>query len=342
MTGVMQVGFYSRNRKQIAMGIASCAEKKRPIRFLSYFSHMDSPTKVQAWLYAFRLRTLPLAFSSIITGSFISYHHSFSWVILGLAILTTLLLQVLSNLANDYGDSEKGTDNDDRIGPKRAVQSGILSFAEIRRAVIFFSILCLISGTLLIHISLGGQDIRSLVFLVLGLGAIAAAIKYTMGAGAYGYYGLGDVFVMLFFGFVGVGGSYYLQSHEFHWSILLPGLAIGSFSTGVLNLNNMRDRISDQKAGKNTIVVRMGGQNAKVYHTLLLTAGWAAIIAFTIIHFQSSLSFLFVLTAPLFWRNIIAVWKVSDPKDFDPFLKQLAISTFIFSILFALGRVFGH
>jgi len=303
---------------------------------------MDSPTKFQAWLYAFRLRTLPLAFSSIITGSFISYHKTFSWGILGLAVLTTLLLQILSNLANDYGDSEKGTDNDDRIGPKRAVQSGILSFSEITRAIIFFSILCLISGSLLIHFSLGGQDMRSLIFLALGLAAIAAAIKYTVGAGAYGYYGMGDIFVMLFFGFVGVAGSYYLQSHEFHWGILLPGFAIGCFSTGVLNLNNMRDRISDQKAGKNTIVVKMGAHNAKVYHTTLLLSGWIAIIAFVIIHFHSSVSFLFILTAPLFWRNIIAIWKIADPKDFDPFLKQLAISTFIFSILFAVGQVFGY
>jgi 1,4-dihydroxy-2-naphthoate octaprenyltransferase len=262
--------------------------------------------------------------------------------VLGLAILTTLLLQILSNLANDYGDSEKGTDNDDRIGPKRAVQSGILSFSEIKKAMIFFSLLCLVSGSLLIHFSLGGQDIRSLIFFLLGLGAIAAAIKYTVGKGAYGYYGMGDIFVMLFFGFVGVCGSYYLQSHEFRYSISLMGLTIGCFSCGVLNLNNMRDRISDQKAGKNTIVVKMGAHNAKIYHTVLLVGGWLSAMAFTILRFHSSVSFLFILTAPLFWRNIMAVWKVADPKDFDPFLKQLAISTFIFSILFAVGQVFGY
>ncbi len=307
----------------------------------SIFGHMDSPTKIQAWLYAFRLRTLPLAFSSIITGSFISYHHRFSWSILGLAVITTLLLQVLSNLANDYGDSEKGTDNEDRIGPKRAVQSGILSFSEIKRAIILCSVLCLVSGTMLIHYSLGGQDIRSMIFLLMGLAAIAAAIKYTVGKGAYGYFGMGDIFVLLFFGLIGVGGSYYLQSQEFHWSILLPGIAIGCFASGVLNLNNMRDRISDRKAGKNTIVVKMGAHNAKIYHIALLLTGWVAIIIFSIRNFHSSLCFLYLLTAPLFWKNIFAVWKVSDPKDFDPFLKQLAISTFIFSVAFALGQVIG-
>ena len=299
---------------------------------------MDSPTKVQAWLYAFRLRTLPLAFSSIITGSFVAIHGSFSWLVFVLALITTLLLQVLSNLANDYGDSEKGTDNEDRIGPKRAVQAGLLSFGEIKRAIIICASLSLVSGCALIFTALYGQAITALIFLLLGLSAIAAAIKYTVGKSAYGYYGMGDVFVLLFFGLVGVGGSYYLQAHLFSWQVLLPGFAIGCFASGVLNLNNMRDRISDQKAGKNTIVVKMGGHNAKIYHTALIVTGWAAVIAFSIITFRSSISFLYILTAPLFWRNVIAVWNVDEPRDFDPFLKQLALSTFAFSILFAIGQ----
>jgi 1,4-dihydroxy-2-naphthoate octaprenyltransferase len=302
---------------------------------------MNSLSKRQAWLYAFRLRTLPLAFSSIITGSFIAWHQHFSWAVLALAILTTLLLQVLSNLANDYGDSEKGTDNDDRIGPRRAVQAGLLSFAEIRSGIILCSILCVVSGLSLIFVSLRDQAAVALVFLCLGLAAIAAAIKYTVGTGAYGYYGMGDIFVLLFFGLVGVCGSYYLQAHEFHRSVLLAGIAVGCFSTGVLNLNNMRDRTGDQKAGKNTVVVMMGAHNAKIYHTLLLTIGWIAIISFAVMRPHTSLSFLFVLTAPLFWRNIFAVWKVREPKDFDPFLRQLAISTFLFSVFFAAGQALG-
>jgi 1,4-dihydroxy-2-naphthoate octaprenyltransferase len=299
---------------------------------------MDSPSKIQAWLYAFRLRTLPLAFSSIITGSFVAIHAGFSWAVFVLALVTTLLLQVLSNLANDYGDSEKGTDNEDRIGPKRAVQAGLLSFAEIKRAIIICASLSLVCGCALIFTALQGQAITALIFLLLGLSAIAAAIKYTVGKSAYGYYGMGDVFVLLFFGLVGVGGSYFLQSHSFDWGVLLPGIAIGCFATGVLNLNNMRDRISDQKAGKNTIVVKMGGHNARIYHSLLLLIGWVAAIAFTIHGFRSSISFVYILTAPLFWRNVIAVWNVDEPKDFDPYLKQLALSTFAFSILFAIGQ----
>ena len=298
-------------------------------------------SKTQAWLYAFRLRTLPLAFSSIITGSFIAWHDGFSWLILGLAVITTLLLQVLSNLANDYGDSEKGTDNEDRIGPKRAVQAGLLSFEEIRRAIILCSGLCLLSGVSLIYVSLHEQALLALIFLALGLGAIAAAIKYTVGKGAYGYYGMGDFFVLLFFGFVGVGGSYFLQSHEYRWQVLLAGMAIGCFASGVLNLNNMRDRISDEKAGKNTIVVKMGAHNARIYHTSLLVTAWIAIIAFTFSGTYSSMSFSYLLTAPLFWRNAMAVWRIKDPRDFDPLLKQLAISTFLFSIFFAVGQVLG-
>jgi 1,4-dihydroxy-2-naphthoate octaprenyltransferase len=302
---------------------------------------MDPSSKTQAWLYAFRLRTLPLAFSSILTGSFIAYHSTFSWLVFGLALLTTLLLQVLSNLANDYGDSEKGTDNEERIGPKRAVQAGLLSFAEIKRAIIICTFLSLIAGCSLIYVSLHEQALIAALFLGLGLAAIAAAIKYTVGKGAYGYHGMGDIFVLLFFGLVGVGGSYYLQAHAVKLSVLLPGFTIGCFATGVLNLNNMRDRVGDARAGKNTIVVKMGAKNAKIYHTSLLLLGWLAAIAYTVMHFQSSIQFIFLLTAPLFWKNIATVWDIQDPKDFDPLLKQLALSTFMFSIFFSIGQIFA-
>lgn len=297
--------------------------------------------KLQAYLYAFRLRTLPLAFSSIITGSFIAYNVEFSNKRFGLALLTTLLLQVLSNLANDYGDSQKGADNADRIGPARAVQSGMLSITEIKRAIVICTVLCLIVGCTLIYYSWRGQALVALAFLLLGIGAIAAAIKYTVGKGAYGYYGMGDFFVLLFFGLVGVGGSYYLQTHQFNIAVLAMGVAIGCFATGVLNLNNMRDRLGDQKAGKHTIVVKMGASLAVRYHTALLLGGWLIALFYTYTHFSTSVDYLFVLTAPLFWRNIAAVWRITDPKDYDPLLKQLAIATFLFSIFFAIGQVVG-
>lgn len=302
-------------------------------------------TKLQSWLYAFRLRTLPLAFSSIITGSALAFaenREQFNPIVFVLLLVTTLLLQILSNLANDYGDSEKGTDNEERIGPKRAVQQGLLSFAEIKRGIVITVLLSLISGILLIYFATQGLDLGyGLFFFLLGLGAIAAAIKYTVGQGAYGYMGLGDVFVLLFFGIVGVCGSYYLLSHGSNLSVLLPAYAIGAFASGVLNLNNMRDRESDAKAGKNSLVVKIGEKKARQYHRLLIWSGFIASLVFVALNFTSSMQLAFILTVPLFRRHLVAVSRVENPVDFDPLLKQLAISTFIFSIFFAIGVIVG-
>jgi 1,4-dihydroxy-2-naphthoate octaprenyltransferase len=302
-------------------------------------------TKTQAWLYAFRLRTLPLALSSIITGSSIAFadnREHFNFIVFGLCILTTLFLQILSNLANDYGDSEKGTDNDERIGPKRAVQAGLLTPAEIMRGIIVTVILCLISGIALIAEATKGQiPYYGLFFFLLGLAAIAAAIKYTVGKNAYGYRGLGDFFVLLFFGFVGVCGSYFLLAHQLHFSVLLPAFTIGAFATGVLNLNNMRDRESDSKAGKITVVVKMGAQRAKTYQTFLIVSGMIASLLFVFINLASTMQFCFILTLPLFRKHLLQVRAIENPREFDPLLKQLALSTFIFSILFAIGMVVG-
>lgn len=302
-------------------------------------------TKVKSWLYAFRLRTLPLAFSSIITGSsiaFVDNRRGFSWLVFALCLVTTLLLQILSNLANDYGDSEKGTDNDERIGPKRAVQQGLLSFAEIKRGIVITVLLCLVAGSLLVYEATKGLNLGyGIFFFLLGLGAIAAAIKYTVGKGAYGYMGLGDVFVLLFFGLVGVCGSYYLMAHQLNYSVLLPALSIGFFASGVLNLNNMRDRESDARAGKNSLVVKIGLKNARIYHTALIVLGFLASIAYVIINFTSTFQFLFIILLILFRKHLANVWKVADPKDFDPLLKELAISTFVFAILFAVGIIVG-
>lgn len=300
-------------------------------------------SKAQAWLYAFRLRTLPLALSSIVTGSGIAFAENrsgFNWSVFFLCVLTTLFLQILSNLANDYGDSEKGTDNEDRIGPKRAVQAGMLSFSEIKTGIGVTVVLCLITGIALIYQSFGTIAVGySSFFFLLGLGAIAAAIKYTVGKNAYGYSGFGDVFVLLFFGLVGVCGSYYLLAHKLNLAVLLPALTIGFFSSGVLNLNNMRDRISDAKAGKNTLVVKIGADNAKTYHKSLIILGFVLSIAYAILTFYSTMQFLFVLTVPLFRRHLVQVKRIENPEEFDPLLKQLAISTFIFALLFAIGQI---
>jgi len=266
----------------------------------------------------------------------------FSWLVFGLTILTTLLLQILSNLANDYGDSEKGTDNHERIGPKRAVQSGLLSFNEIKLGIYICMGLALLSGVTLIYKGTQGLNINnSIFFFVLGLCAMAAAIKYTVGKNAYGYQGLGDLFVLLFFGIAGVCGSHYLLAHKIHYSVLLPAFTIGAFATGVLNLNNMRDHISDEQAGKITMVVKMGLNNAKRYHQILILLGFTAGIVFVILNFTSTMQFLFLITVPLFRRHLVAVRRTEEPVAFDPLLSQLAVSTFIFAILFALGMIIG-
>lgn len=296
-------------------------------------------SKISAWLNAFRLRTLPLAFSSIIVGTFAAGISAINWRTFFLALVTTLLLQVLSNLANDYGDSEKGTDNEDRIGPTRTIQGGLLSFHEMKTGIILTSILAFGFGLWLVLHALGEQ-LQILFFIVLGVLAIAAAIKYTIGKNAYGYYGLGDLFVFLFFGIVGVSGSYYLQTQTMNWNILLLCITIGCFATAVLNLNNMRDRINDARSGKNTLVVKIGAKWAKRYHSTLIITGIVSTFTYILNTATSWAPCLPALSFPVFVLQNYFIQKVEDPKDFDPFLKIMAVTTFFFAVLFAVGELY--
>ena len=294
--------------------------------------------KVAAWLSAFRLRTLPLAFSSIIVGSFINYRTQFNWLVFGLALFTALLLQVLSNLANDYGDSKKGTDNDSRIGPQRAIQSGKLSFKEMKIAIIINVILCLIAGISLVIIGIG-TDFKSILLISVGLLAIVAAIKYTVGKFAFGYNGLGDLFVMIFFGFVGVLGAAFLQIKSLNLFDFIIAFSIGCFATGVLNLNNMRDYLSDKASNKNTLVVKIGPKWAVRYHIVMIIVGMVAAFYFI---FETALylhEYLPVLVFPFMFIQLKQIETISNPKDYDPFLKKLALSAFAFSIFFAISKI---
>ena len=253
-----------------------------------------------------------------------------------LTLLTTLFLQILSNLANDYGDSKKGADNENRIGPERAVQSGAISLGAMKNAILIFSLLALISGLALLYFSFDGQLNWLFVgFLLLGIGAIAAAIKYTVGKGAYGYSGLGDLFVFIFFGIVGVVGSFYLQTKTISWAIFLPAVTMGCFSVAVLNLNNMRDQVNDKAVGKNTLVVKLGFRNAKLYHGFLFMIAYAAFpIPYLILDF-SLLNLLLLLPVALIHAlHLWKVYKVCKPVEFDPELKKIALSAFLFSLLF--------
>jgi len=291
------------------------------------------------WLQAFRLRTLPLSLSCIIMGGFLaSAAGAFRWDIFGLCVITTIFLQILSNLANDYGDSIHGADSADRKGPSRAVQSGIISATQMRTAVIVFVVLCLVSGISLLFVSFGLEWRGIVFFLGLGVLSIVAAIAYTVGRKPYGYMGLGDISVLIFFGLVGVMGSSYLFTKTLQAYQVLPALSCGLFAIGVLNINNIRDIESDRKAGKFSIPVRIGRERAIVYHWCLIGTGWLTAIVYTLLTYHSPWQFLFVLSAPLFLKNGLAVSK-KPSHELDPFLKQMALSTLAFVFLFGAGIV---
>jgi len=301
------------------------------------------------WIQAARLRTLPLSVSGIIVGSMYALRPTenietptdvFSWRIFGLAMLTTLGLQILSNFANDYGDGVKGTDNEDRVGPQRALQSGVISPAAMKRAIIITAALTLISAILLIYFAFTNTNIGySLFYLVLGILAIASAIRYTVGNTAYGYRGYGDAFVFVFFGLVSTLGVNFLYSKQLDFNLFLPAAAIGLLSVGVLNLNNMRDEASDRKSNKNTIVVKIGGESAKKYHYFLIVAAMILVLVFAVLSNYRLDQYLFVLAFIPLVIHLNTVYKNQDPRALDPELKKVALSTFVLSILLALCMV---
>jgi 1,4-dihydroxy-2-naphthoate octaprenyltransferase len=275
------------------------------------------------------------------TNKILTPTEVFSWRIFGFAILTTLGLQILSNFANDYGDGVKGTDNEDRVGPKRALQSGVISPQAMKRAIIVTSVLTLISAMLLIYFAFRYTNIGySLFYLVLGILAIASAIRYTVGNTAYGYRGYGDVFVFVFFGLVSTLGVNFLFSKQLDFDLFLPATAIGLLSVGVLNLNNMRDEASDRKSNKNTIVVKIGGAKAKKYHYFLIVTAMVLVLVFAVFNDFHFDQYLFLLAYIPLTKHLITVNKNQVPRDLDPELKKLALSTFALSVLLALCMIF--
>ena len=303
------------------------------------------------WIEAARLRTLPLSVSGILVGSFYALSQPtesvltptqvFSWNIFGLLILTTIGLQVLSNFANDYGDGVKGTDNEDRIGPKRALQSGVIAPDAMKRAIIITALITFLSALLLIYTAFHFKYFYySIFFLVLGIVAIASAIRYTVGKEAYGYKGYGDVFVFVFFGLVSTYGSYFMFAKVFDWYLLLPAGAIGFLSVGVLNLNNMRDEISDRKAGKNTIVVKIGGANAKQYHYFLVITAMVLLFIFGLLKDFDIDQYLYLIVFLPLTSHLLRVKRNTSPVELDPELKRLAISTFMVALLLSLCLIY--
>lgn len=296
---------------------------------------------MEDWIQAFRLRTLPLALACIGMGGIIAYvENGFQSTIFLLTLLTAFLLQILSNLANDYGDSMNGADSVDRVGPSRAVQTGKISAEAMKRAMILFAVLSFASGLGLLYLSIDTPQ-EFYIFLGMGIVCVIAAITYTVGKNPYGYAGLGDISVLLFFGLVSVVGTYYLQMHSLGWNIILPAISCGAFAVGVLNVNNIRDIESDEKAGKYSIPVRLGREKAVYYHWFLLAAGWLSAMLYVVNTYSSYWQWLFVVTLPLFLINAKAVFTKKDAKELDPYLKQMAISTLIFVIVFGIGQYLG-
>lgn len=294
------------------------------------------------WITAARPRTLFLALASVSMGIFLGIVAGhFDLIVAILTLITALLLQILSNLANDYGDSIHGADHRERAGPSRAVQSGAISARTMRLAIFGVAALSAVSGSILLWLALEGEGlVIAFAFLLLGAAAIWAAISYTSGRSPYGYAGLGDAAVFFFFGWVGVTGSYYLQTRNFQPAVLLPATACGLLVVAVLNVNNIRDIRSDELAGKNSIPVRLGLRRARIYHWCLLVGGALAGILYVAISFYSLWQLLFTITFPLLAQNGLAVSR-KEPEQLDPFLRQLSLSTLLFVMAFGIGQVLG-
>lgn len=294
--------------------------------------------QLKVWLKAVRLRTLPLSVSGILIGNSLCFQHpEFSGILFVLMLFTAISFQIISNFANDYGDGVKGTDNDNRLGPKRVLQQGLLSREILKKGIVIISLISLLLAFVLIFLAFGSNSwYYILIFIGLSFASVWAAIFYTVGNKAYGYYGFGDLFVFLFFGGVSVLGAYFIQLKTFSFPAILLSLVVGFLSVGVLNLNNMRDIDNDAFVGKRTLVVIMGAAIAKKYHLLLLIVSVSILV-----YVFSSVSIRFfwipyLAIIPLM-VHFISVLKNSEPKFFDPELKKLSLSIFLLSLLVFLS-----
>lgn len=297
-------------------------------------------SKVRAYITSFRLRTLPLSLSGVLLGSLLAASDgyfkttTFVW-----AMLTTVALQILSNLANEVGDLTKGTDNEHRLGPIRSAQSGALSMREMVQAMIVFGVIAIITGSLLIYEAF--RDLlnwKSIALFIAGGASIVAAVKYTVGKSAYGYRGLGDLFVFIFFGVVSVMGSYFAMSGVLPWICVLPAAAIGFLSSGVLNMNNIRDIENDSVCGKRTIPVILGIQGAKIYHFVITLLAVICLVLYSILHSAGWTGYLFLLTLPLLVMHLKSVYR-GEGRALDSQLKFLSITTLLIALLLGFGQL---
>ncbi|EMO5888523.1 1,4-dihydroxy-2-naphthoate polyprenyltransferase [Proteus mirabilis] len=302
-------------------------------------SAQHSISRTQAWLESLRPKTLPLGLIAIVTGSALAYWTGhFELPIALLAILTAGTLQILSNLANDYGDAVKGTDTEERLGPLRGMQKGVITPVQMKKALIINVIISCISGIALIIVACKKPE-DAIGFLVMGLLAIVAAITYTVGKRPYGYMGLGDISVLIFFGWLSVIGTYYLQANAFNIVTLLPATACGLLSVAVLNINNMRDLENDIQAGKNTLAVRLGASGSRIYHTCVIAIAIICLIVFTLIYMHRWTAWLFLLAVPMLLLHIKRVNADLSGEAMRPLLEHMVKAALLTNILFSLGLV---
>ncbi|WP_386692053.1 MULTISPECIES: 1,4-dihydroxy-2-naphthoate polyprenyltransferase [unclassified Lonepinella] len=291
---------------------------------------------MKAWFDTIRPKTLPLAVAIILTGSALAqWHGTLNWSVTLLCLLTATLLQIVSNFANDYGDYQKGSDTAERIGPLRGIQQGQMTATQLRNGLMAVCVASFISGASLI--ALAYETTQDLIaFAILGVLAILAAITYTVGKKPYGYLGLGDISVFLFFGLLAVCGTYYLQAHSLDWSIFLPAAACGFLSTAVLNINNLRDIEQDRKAGKNTLIVRIGAENGRIYHCILLSSAVLCYAIFAIVH-KPLLLMIIAIIAVLLAKHARFVYQQKDPMALRPMLGKMSMLALVSTVLFSLG-----
>lgn len=294
--------------------------------------------KIPYYIKSMRLRTLPLSLAGVCLGIMLAasdYHISLKVALL--IMLTTVCLQILSNISNELGDTLSGVDNDDRNGPQYSLEEGALTIQDMKRFIAVMAVACALSGLLMLQASFGTLfAMEPICLIALGAAAIGGAIKYTLGRNPYGYRGLGDISVFIFFGIVSVLGAYFVSAHTIpSWIFVLPAVAIGCFSVGVLNVNNIRDMKSD--AGiRVTTPLRIGLRGARIYHTALIAGGWICLVVFNLCRFPDPWHWLPFLTLPLYAAHLRGVWTRTG-RALDPMLPLLVMSTFVMSMLMGLG-----
>ena len=299
---------------------------------------------LKTWIRAARPRTVLLSFSGVLLGGFLAYKtgpSTGSGTLLRVlfAAITAVLLQILSNLANDYGDFKKGTDSAKRVGPLREMQSGAITEKEMKRGLAVTAGLCFISGAMLIFVFAGLTWQELAVFAALGISAVLAALLYTLGKRPYGYRGLGDLYCFLFFGWAAVAGTYYLATKNLDFSVLLPSSAMGFLSNAVLNINNMRDYENDKASGKNSLVVKLGLRKAFVYHCLLIGGAFVFLTVYLVLHQAAWYSYLFLLLSILFIKDLITI-KKTKPESLDPFLGRQVKHSFLLVVVYGILLLF--